>query len=123
VEGQRLGRIALTADAAYCAVAALGVLVFARPLADALAVPIIGVTLAAVATAAWALWLRLVALRTVLRPWLVRVLVANVLAASAIVALVATRPPDGFSLLLAAVAVEVAAFAVSQAVALRRTAG
>jgi hypothetical protein len=120
VDGQRLGRIALTADAAYCAVAALGVLVFARPLADALAVPIIDVTLAAFGTAAWAVSLRLVARRTVLRPWLVLVLAANVVAASAILALVAARPPDGFSLLLAAVAVEVAAFAASQAVALRR---
>jgi hypothetical protein len=120
VDGQRLGRIVLTTDAAYCAVAALGVLVFAGPLSGALAVPITVVMLAALGTAAWAVCLRVFARRAVVRPWLVRVLVANVLAASAIVALVATRPLDGLSILLAAVAVEVAGFAVCQALVLRR---
>jgi hypothetical protein len=122
VDGQRLGRISLTADAAYCAVAALCLLVFAGPLSDALSVPTIGVALAALATAAWAVLLRLAARRAPLRPWLVRVLVANVMAAVVIGALAVIRPLDAFSLLLAAVAVEVAAFAASQVIALRRPA-
>jgi hypothetical protein len=52
------------------------------------------------------------------------VLAANVGAAVAIAAYTAVRPWDGgFTLFLAAVAVEIAAFAVSQAVALHRIAG
>jgi hypothetical protein len=53
---------------------------------------------------------------------LIRVLVANILATGLIGVLAVIRPPDGFSLLLVAVAVEVAAFAASQAIAVRRPA-
>jgi hypothetical protein len=122
VDGHRLGRISLTADAAYCALAALCVLVFAQPLAHALSVPVGSLAVAAAATAGWAAVLRLVARRDALRPWLVRVLVANLVAAAAIIGLAISRPRDGVSLLLLAVALEVAAFAVSQALALRRLA-
>jgi hypothetical protein len=120
VNGREAGRVSLSADAAYCGLAALCLVVFARPLAEALGIPLIVVVLAAVGTAAWGVFLRFTARRETLRPWLVRVLVANVLAAGLIGALAVIRPRDGFSLLLVAVAVEVAAFAVSQAIALRR---
>jgi uncharacterized membrane protein YfcA len=115
-----MGRLALTADAAYCALAAACVGIFARPLSAALNVPIGAVLLAAFGTASWAALLHLVARHGLLRPWLIRVLAANIVAVGLIGALAATRPPDALSLLLVAVAVEVAAFAVVQASALRR---
>jgi hypothetical protein len=120
VDGQRLGRIAIVGDAWYCALAALSILLFAGPLAAALGVPTIVIVLAAVATAGWSVALRLVARQGGLRPWLARILVANVLAAGLIAALAVNRSPDAFSLLLLAVAAEVGAFAAVQAVALRR---
>ena len=120
MDGRRLGRLALTADAAYCALAAACLVIFARPLSDNLGVPIEAVVLAAVGTAGWAAMLRLVARKSPLRPWLIRVLAANVVAVGLIGALAATRPPDALSLLLVAVVLEVAAFAVVQASALRR---
>ena len=77
---------------------------------------------AAAVTAGWAVVLHLVARRDALRSWLLRVLVANAVAAAAIIGLAISRPRDGVSLLLLAVAVEVALFATSQALALRRLA-
>jgi hypothetical protein len=120
VDGRRLGRLALTADAAYCALTAGCLVVFARPLSDDLGVPIEIVVLAAFGTAGWAALLRQVARHGLLRPWLVRVRAANIVAVVLIVALAAARPRDALSLLLVAVALEVAAFAVVQAAALRR---
>jgi hypothetical protein len=120
MDGQRLARLALVADAAYCGLAALCLLAFASPLSGALGVPISVLVAAAVGTIAWAIGLRLMAGRQTLRPWLVGVLAANILAVVVITLLAATRSPDAYSLLLAAVALEVAAFAVVQGVALRR---
>ena len=122
MDGRRLGRLALTADAAYCALAAGCLVVFARPLSDDLGVPIEILVLAAFGTAGWAAMLHLVARHGPSRPWLIRVLAANIVAVGLIGALAATRPPDALSLLLVAVALEVAAFAVVQASALRRLA-
>jgi hypothetical protein len=122
MDARRLGRLALTADAAYCALAAGCLAIFARPLSDALGVPVAAVVLAAVGTAGWAAMLRLVARKSPLRPWLIRVLAANIVAVGLIGALAATRRPDALSVLLVAVALEIAAFAVVQASALRRLA-
>ena len=122
MDGHRLGRISLTADAAYCALAAVCVLAYAQPLANALSVPVSSLAVAAAVTAGWAVVLHLVARRDALRSWLLRVLVANAVAAAAIIGLAISRPRDGVSLLLLAVAVEVALFATSQALALRRLA-
>jgi len=70
----------------------------------------------------WALILGVAASRAALRPWLLRVCVANVLAAGLIAALAVSRPLDAVSVALVAVSIEVAVFAVSQAVALGRPA-
>lgn len=120
MDGRALGALSLRVDAIYCAVVAGCVLVFAAPLAQALVVPAPLVLGAAVATAVWALGLHRASRAPALRPWLLGVLAANTVAAGLAAALAVTRPRDALSLLLLAVAVEVAAFAVSQAVALRR---
>ncbi len=123
MDAHRVGRVSLRLDAAYCALAAVLVGAFAAPLAEVFAVP--GWVLVAVAagTAGWAAALWHAAGRVAARPWLVTVLAANVVAAVAVAGLAVSWPAGAFALLLGAVAVEVAAFAVSQAVALRRGAG
>lgn len=100
-------------------VVAACVAVFAGPLSRAFTLPV-GVLLGiAAATAVWAcsLWLAAGVVRV--RPHLQVVLVANTVAAVLIAVTALIRPADMLSLLLAAVAVEVAGFAVWQIVALR----
>lgn len=106
-------------DAVYCAVLAVLVIGFAGPVAEQFGgIPRAVLYAAAMATVGWAvsLWL---AAREARRTWLVRVVVANSAAAALIGVLALTRPLDAFSLLLLAVGVEVAGFAVVQAAALR----
>lgn len=122
MDGLRLGRLSLRLDAAYCAVVAVCLALFAVPLSGALGLPDGAVLAAAAGAAVWALALHLAAHGTRLQPALVVVLVANTAGALGIAALAVTRPVDALSLLLGGVALEVAAFAVSQAVALRRPA-
>lgn len=119
MDAHRVGRVSLRLDAAYCAVAAVLVVAFAGPLAGLFAVPVWVLVAVAGGTAAWAAALWHAAGRVVVRPWLVTVLAANVVAAGAVAALAMSRPAGAFALLLGAVSAEVAAFAVSQAVALR----
>lgn len=108
-------------DSIYCAVAAVALVLFAEPLSEGLAMPPAVTVAIAAGVGGWAFALHRVARRPRLRPWLVLVLTANVVAATLLAAYAATMPWAGaLTVLLAAVAVEVAAFAVSQAVALRQ---
>ncbi|WP_406078335.1 hypothetical protein [Micromonospora sp. NBC_00858] len=117
------GWLSLQLDAIYCAVAAVSLALFVDSVSERLAVPPALTIAVAVGIGGWAFALHRVAGRPRLRPWLVGVLIANVVAATLIAVFAAVRPWDGaFTVLLAAVAVEVAAFAVSQAVALRQAA-
>jgi hypothetical protein len=110
----------LQLDSIYCTVAAVALILFVDPVSERLTVPPAVTIAIAVAVGGWAFALHCAARRPRLRPWLVGVLTANIVAATLIAALAAVRPWDGaFTVLLAAVAVEVAAFAISQAVALR----
>ena len=114
------GRRSLQLDSIYCAVAAVSLILFSDPVSERLAVPPAVTVAIAVGVGGWAFALHRVARRPRLRPWLVGVLIANIVAATLIAAFAAVRPWDGaFTVLLAAVAIEVAAFAASQAVALR----
>ena len=115
------GRLSLRLDAAYCAVAALLLLLFAQPVSRSLQVRPEVTAVAAAGVGGWALLLHLVAGGPRLGRWLGVVLVANVLAAGLIAAVTVARPWQGaVTVLGAAVAVEVALFAISQAAALRR---
>ena len=122
MDGRRLGQLTLRLDAAYCALTGLCLLLFAGPLSEALALRSGVVFAAAVGSGVWALILGVAASRAALRPWLLRVYVTNVLAAGLIAALAVSRPLDAVSVALVAVSIEVAVFAVSQAVALGRPA-
>ncbi len=112
------GSFCLRVDAGYCAVAALCVAVFARPLGSALGVPAALLLGVAVLTFAWAGLLLFAASVPRLRAPLGGVMAANVIAATLIAVLGLMRPVDALSLLLLAVSAEVGAFALWQALLL-----
>jgi hypothetical protein len=118
---RQAGRLSLQLDSIYCAVAAVSLILFVDPVSERLTVPPAVTIAIAIGVGGWAFALHRVARRPMLRPWLVGVLTANVVAATLLAAFAVVRPWDGaFTVLVAAVAVEVAAFAVSQALALRQ---
>ena len=120
VSGEALGRGLLRVDAAYCAATGLILIAAVAPLSEILAAPQALLVLGGVAAVAWALVLRQLARRARWRAPVAVVASANLLATAAIAALALATPRLAGQLLLAAVAVEVAAFAAGQAVALRR---
>ena len=117
---RQLGRLALGLDAGYCGLAAVCLLAFAEPLGDVFDVTTALILGLAGATAGWALLLTFAALADNVKPWLLVVLLINCAAAGLIAALATARQSDAVTLLLFAVAVEVAGFAAAQAVALRQ---
>lgn len=122
-DGARLGRWSLRIDAAYCAVLGVGVAAFAAPIAEGIALSPTLIAAIGVAVVVWAgavLWmLARLPLRTALR----LVMVANLLAAVAVSFASAAAATLLAVLTALAVAIDVAAFAGSQWVAIRRLAG
>ena len=118
--GEVLGRRLLRLDAVYCAGAGLIAIVLFTPLARLLETPRAVPVVAGVATVVWAVLLHRLAERAVWRTPVTAVAAANALAVAGLVVLAVLAPGIAARLLLAAVAIEVAAFAVGQAVALRR---
>ena len=90
------------------------------PLGALLGVPEALLVVAGAATVAWAVVLHGLARRSAWRTAVSAVAVANALAALGLAVLALVSPAAGARLLLAAVALEVAALAVGQMVALRR---
>jgi hypothetical protein len=117
----RVARLSLRFDAMYCALAAASLVLFLDPISSRLSVPPALIAAVAAGIGGWAVLLFRVAGRPRLRPWLLGVLLTNLAAATLIAGYAAVAPWQGaFTILLVAVSVEVAAFAASQAVALRR---
>ncbi|WP_141216827.1 hypothetical protein [Rhodococcoides fascians] len=117
MNGRRFGSLSLRLDAAYCAGAALSIAACSRFIADHLSVGPFPVLLVAALVAVWATLLWTGTAHVALRPMLLAVMSANVVAALGIGVLAFAVPSLAMSLLVAAVAVEVAAFALSQALA------
>lgn len=118
VTGERLGRLSLRVDAAYCAVLGLGVIATAPLLKDLLAMPTSGLVAVGGLTVAWAGGLCWLLARASLPVALRIVAAANILAASALAgfsSLAATAP---LTIALIALAIDIALFAGSQLVAL-----
>lgn len=120
--GDRIARISLRIDAVYCVV--LGVLVAAAaPLASGpLALPALLLTAVGVGTTAWGVFVWIASHATPLRRRTLLVMAANIVAS---LGLAATGILAGTALLSIAalvLAADVAAFAVSQGVAVRRMA-
>jgi hypothetical protein len=119
VAGETVGRRLLRLDAAYCGIAGVVAIVAFAPLAEVLAAPEALLLGAGVAAIAWALVLRHLARRVDWRTPVAAVAAANIGAAAAIAALAFATPRLAGQLLLGAVAIEVAAFAVGQLRTLR----
>jgi hypothetical protein len=120
VTGETLGRRLLRLDAAYCAVGGLIAVAAVAPLAELLAAPRGLLVAAGIGAIGWALLLHRLARRTDWRAPVAVVAAANLLGAAAIAALAFATPELAGQLLIAAVAIEVAAFAAGQVAALRR---
>lgn len=118
MDGRRIGSVSLRLDAVYCAATAVLVAGFTPLLAPILEVSPIALVAVASVVAAWAAFLWFGSRRFALRPMLWTVMSANIVAAAAIGLVASVLPGFAMSLLLAAVAIEVAAFAFSQAVSL-----
>ncbi|TCC28066.1 hypothetical protein [Kribbella speibonae] len=109
----------LRLDVAYCALAALLLLTFARPLAPLTGLPATALAAAGLGVLAWTALLAYLTAVAPRRLALRIVLAVNVVATLAIAITAATSHDTLLTFLLAAVAAEVAAFAVTQALALR----
>lgn len=122
VDGVKLGQASLRLDAVYCAAAAIFITAVAFPLANTAGVhPGLSLAVAGM-VAVWAAWLWRAHRRAGLVPVLRLVLGANVVASGVLLALGLAAPSRLLALVIVAAAVEVGAFAVSQAVALVRMA-
>jgi hypothetical protein len=119
-QGEVLGRRLLRLDAIYCAGAGLIALALFAPLARLLETPRAIPLAAGTATLVWAAVLLRLARRAEWRAPVATVAAANAGAALAIAVLAVFAPGAAARVLLTAVAVEVAAFAAGQVVALRR---
>jgi hypothetical protein len=108
---ERRARTWLRLDAAYCAGAGVLALALARPLSSLLHVPAAALVAIGLATVVWAALLAALARLAEWRQPLRLVAAANAVASVAVGLVAAFTPTDAGRLLLAAVAVEVAAFA------------
>lgn len=119
IDSEKLGRWSLRLDAAYCAVLGIAVAMLAEQVAHGVALPPALITVAGIAVVLWAggvLWmLSRLPLRTVLR----FVMTANVMAAVAVGFVSVMAATVLIVVVVLTVAIDVALFATSQAIALR----
>ncbi|MFD2794036.1 hypothetical protein ACFS27_10815 [Promicromonospora vindobonensis] len=118
--GDRIGRLSLRLDAAYCTLLGAGVAIAAPSIATSLPVPVWTLVVAGVAVVLWAGLILVLLTRLQLRTALRLVMVANLLAAMAVAAVSALGATLLVLAAVLAVAVDIALFAGSQAFALRR---
>lgn len=122
IDGRSLGLWSLRLDAAYCLVLGLFVALVAPWIATAVVLPADVLRVVGLAVVAWALLVLWMSARLPIRRALSIVMCANV-PASVVVAGGALAAVNGIvAAAVVVVAVEIAAFAISQAVALRRLA-
>lgn len=118
--GDRVGRLSLRLDAAYCTLLGAGVAIAAPMIAASLPVPVWTLVVAGVAVLLWAGLILVLLARLQLRTALRLVMVANLLAAAAVAAVSSLGATLLVLAAVLAVAVDIALFAGSQAFALRR---
>lgn len=116
--GERLGRLSLRIDAAYCAIVGFGVIATAPLLEDLLAMPRWGLVAVGGLTVAWAGGLCWLLARAPLSVALRIVAVANILAAAALAVFSSLAATVPLSMALIALAIDIAVFAGSQLAAL-----
>lgn len=119
MKGVKLGRWSLRLDAAYCLLVGAGLAVASGTLAGPAGVPSWVLLAAGAATAAWGALLTWLPSRVPLRRALRLVMLVNIVTAAALAVSSAALAGLFVTLGALAIAVDVAAFAVSQGVALR----
>lgn len=119
IDGERLGRWSLRLDAAYCAVLGAAVALFAEPIAEGVVLPPLLIGVSGVSVVVWAGGVVWMLARLPLRSALRLVMIVNLFAAVA-VGLASTAAGTVLIVLAGvAVAIDIAIFAASQAIALR----
>ena len=118
IDGEKVGRWSLRLDAAYCAVLGTVVALFAGRMAESVALPALLIATAGVAVVVWAGGIVWMLTRLPLRSALRLVMIANVLAAVAVGFASASAATLLIVLAIVTVAIDIALFAASQAIAL-----
>jgi hypothetical protein len=118
--GRRLGVLSLRIDALYCLVLGVAVAVAAPRIAAVVPVPAVVVAAIGVAVLAWAGMVTWMTARLPLRLTLLTVMIVNLVTATTIALFSITAAGVLVLLAILALAVDVAAFAGSQALALNR---
>lgn len=119
IDGEKLGLWSLRLDAAYCTALGAAVVLFAGRIAEGITLPPLLIAAVGVAVVVWAGGIVCMLARLPLRSALRLVMVANAFAALAVGVVSATAATVLIVLAVVAVAIDVALFAASQAVALR----
>jgi len=119
INGDKVGRWSLRIDAAYCAVLGTAVVLGAGWIAQGVALPPLVIVASGVAVVLWAGGVLWMLSRLPLRRALGLVMIANVLAAIAVGFVSATAATALIVAAVLAVALDIAFFATSQAIALR----
>ena len=119
INGEKFGRWSLRLDAAYCTMLGAAVALFAGPVSEDIALPAPLIVATGVAVVVWAGGIVWMLARLPLRSALRFVMAANMLAALAVGVVPATATTLLTMLAVVTVAIDIALFATSQAVALR----
>lgn len=119
INGETFGRWSLRLDAAYCVLLGAAVALFSDQIASGVALPAVFIAIAGVSVVVWAGGILWMLSRLPLRRALRLVMSANVLAAIAVGFASTTAATALVVLAVLAVAIDIAIFAASQAVALR----
>lgn len=119
IDGERLGRWSLRLDAAYCAALGAAVALFSGQIAEGIALPSLFVAAVGAIVVIWASGIVWMLARLSLRVALRLVMIANILAAVAVGFASMHAATLLIVLAVVAVAIDIALFAASQALALR----
>lgn len=119
--GERLGRLSLRIDAAYCAIVGFGVIATAPLLEDLLALSSMVLIVVGALTVVWSGGLCWLLVRVPLLVALRIVAAANILAAAALAVFSSLAATVPLSIALVALAIDIAIFAGSQLAALVRS--
>ncbi len=119
INGENFGRWSLRLDAAYCTVLGAVVAVFSGQIAEGVRLPSLLIAAVGIAVMVWAGGIVWMLARLPLRSALRLVMIANILASVAVGFASATAATLLIVLAVVTVAIDIALFAMSQAVALR----
>ena len=119
INGEKAGRWSLRLDAAYCTVVGAAVALFSERITEGVALPALLIAAVGIVVVAWACSILWMLARLPLRLALRLVMVVNVLAALAVGLVSATAATVLIVFMVLTVAIDIALFATSQAIALR----